>query len=673
MHHRSTSSLGTLRTLTIVLLATGTLVRCDCEETTFIPSGNYMPGNVLDFGEVAVDTEKTLGIVVLSDGSAAFQILDIVEQFDADDTGKWTVVVDDALTNGLTPSQTATITVTYRPCPEAWNGDTINDNYTFDLCPGDPDSGVLDITDNSRTQNRKIDVTAIPVQPPTIRVKCPVSMGGIQCNVEDPDLQTCNGLAFGPVTAGETPCDLVLEIENAFRRDTNGNLKRVGTLNVEGISMEVRDLNSNDQVTKRGPEVGFTILDMDGSPLSLSAANPLQVPIDPNAGSGPTQGTFGTKRFKIRFDGSASGTWAGLVNEGNGLRFFSDDPDQRVIGMNVSAIGAAANLECFPPLRDFGPVMQGTTATTSFSCQNSGDAILEVYSMAVESGNGEFVVSADIGGTPFMVNPFTRFNLEVAYTPGDGGVDIETVVVMSNDLRDDGRLELGLRGGAVPTCQVPDVLVFPLTPGVPPPQPPRTVDLQVLSTGFGDCVVERLDILEDNASKDDFTIDLPQCSGGLPCTLGVTLPPMVGQLDIPITYDNTDISTTDSVNLHVYTNDPGNPDQIVILQAMDDPCFYPNAIIEVETERPCVGMPVRVNALNSDPGGNGMTTTITSFRWHWLFAPDQAQFAPQGMDFTTFIPGRDGMYFLGLEVVNDCGAMSQSPGTEMINVSSSCN
>lgn len=669
MYHRSTTrSLGSLRNLTVVLLSLGTLVRCDCEEQTFIPSGRYTPANVLDFGEVEVDSEKTLGITVLSDGRAAFQILALVEQFDASDAGKWTVVVDQELTDGLAPSQTATISVTYRPCPEAWNGDTINDSYDFNNCDGDPDSGVLDITDNSTTQNRKIDVTAIPVQPPTIRVKCPTSQGGVQCGVADPDLQTCNGIAFGPVTAGETPCELVMEIENSFRMDAGGNLKRVGTLNVEQFSIEVRDLNQAVQTNVPGREVGFEILDMDGNPLTS-----LEVPIDPNAGQGPTQGTFGRKRFKIRFDGSSSGTWAGLVNEGNGFRVFSNDPDQRVVGMNVSAIGAAANLQCFPPLIDFGPVMQTTTATASFRCQNSGDATLEVNSMAIESGNGEFVPSASVGPTPFTVAPFSQFRIEVAYTPVDGNVDIEKLIIMSNDLSTDGRTELDLRGGAVPTCQIPDVLVFPLTPGVPPPQPPRTETLTVLSTGFGDCVVERIDVLEDNESKDDFTVDLPQCSGGLPCTVNVTLPPMVGSLDIPITYDNNDISTTDSVNLHVYTNDPGNPDQIVILQAMDDPCFFPQPVIEVETERPCVGEPVTVNARMSGPGGDGMNTQLVSWDWKWLFSPDPAEFVPQNMDFTTFIPQADGMYFLGLDVVNDCGAMSQQPASEMILVSASCN
>lgn len=656
-------SLGLTQTFLYATLAAATTVNCDCgEDPVFLPSPNYTPATVLDLGDVSVDSEKTVGITVRNDGSAAYNIVELVEQFDADDTGKWTIVVDDAFTTGLSPSQTATITVTYRPCPDAWQGNDVNPDLLPD-CPGDPDSGVLSITDNSTEGNREITVAAQPVQAPTVTIRCPVTMGGVQCNVDEPNMQVCNGILFGAVTAGGDPCDLIIEIENEWRND-----KPVGTLSVDGVTIEVRDLDEDpaNAPTIEGEEVGFSIRDLDGNPLDISAANPLEVPID--AG-----GTSGTRRFKLRFDGGAAGAWGGLPSEGNGLRFFTSAPDNRVVSMLINGNGAAANLQCSPPQRDLGPVEQATTATTSFSCQNSGNAILDVSSIGVESGNPELTLTTDVGAAPFMIQPQGRFTINVSYTPQDGGIDVETIVIASNDIRNNGRLELDFRAGAVPRCEVPARLVFALPANEEPPYPPRTENLTILSTGFGDCVIERIDILEDNSSKDDFTIDLPVCGGQVPCTINETLPPMSGRFDIPITYDNNDISTTDTVNLHVYTNDPGNPDQIVILEAMDDPCFFPIPIIEVETMRPCVGEPVTINADMSMPGGDGMTTTIVGYTWSWLFAPPPEPQFSQQMSTTTFIPERDGVYFLGLDAINSCGAMSQSQATEMINVSADCN
>jgi hypothetical protein len=61
-----------LRQPMIALLVTGTLVRCDCEETQeFLPGASYEPEEVLDFGPVSVTGEKTLDIEVLSNGRAA--------------------------------------------------------------------------------------------------------------------------------------------------------------------------------------------------------------------------------------------------------------------------------------------------------------------------------------------------------------------------------------------------------------------------------------------------------------------------------------------------------------------------------------------------------------------------------------------------------------------------
>ena len=166
------------------------------------------------------------------------------------------------------------------------------------------------------------------------------------------------------------------------------------------------------------------------------------------------------------------------------------------------------------------------------------------------------------------------------------------------------------------------------------------------------------------------------CSGSNPCDPGISLCPptnpacMNSSTQLCFIYDNNDISTTDRVNLLIRSNDPVSPEVRVVLDATDVPCFFPTPIITVETDRPCVGNPVRLSASGSAPGGDasGMTT-ISSYNWRFLFAqPPNPAFMPADQADTLFIPERGGVYIIALDLVNSCGAMSQPAGQETINV-----
>jgi hypothetical protein len=653
--------------LFLALLAASALTRCSCEEETdFTPGATFTPTDV-DFGPVSVASEKTVVVRVRSDGGGAYKIAAAVLEADQE---KFRFRLDPALSEGLALGRTATIAVTYRPCPAAWDGDVLRRDFDFDGCPTGPEAGDLKITDNSREQSRTLGLSGQPVQPPVATLFC-ASGGSRACNT-DPgpnDLRECNGISFGTVAFDDPPCDQTFEIRNTLRRD-----RPVGDLVIERFEVKVREIN--DDVTVDGAQAGFELLDAEGRPLAVDAANPFVVSI-------PVGGTVGARRFKLRFKGSRVGTWRGEARDETGLRLFTSDPDKRVLSAPLTAIGSAPEIELFPPFVDFGPVEQGRSRTATVTLSNVGDAALRISDMRIAGGNPEFTFRTQDNRTNFELASNASVQVFATYTPRDTGVDQDDLATSSND-PDEPVARLQLRGGAVPRLVVDpsDTLIFPLSD---PPPPEREETIVISNAGFGDLDVSQLDIVgpedrRDHPSVDDFTIVMPGRCSSLPCDPGFDLCPpsnpgcTSSEARIVVRYRNNDISTTDLATLVINSNDPADPVHRVVLNATDQPCLFPTPIITVETPRPCVGQPVRVTASASNPGGPvGMVATLTSFQWAWLFTPGQAPaFTPMDAETVSFTPTRDGVHTLGLNVTNSCGARSQSTARETLNISATC-
>src|SRR5688500_17073680 len=138
-----------LEFLMLGLLSAGTLINCNCEEEEFLPSVTYdpfpyvvnpsePPGTEIVFGDVSVNSEKTLAIRVQSNGRAPVNVV-AANLVSSSQDGTWSVKVDDELDPmvGLTPGKTATISVTFRPCPAAWNGNELKADFDYNTCPGE--------------------------------------------------------------------------------------------------------------------------------------------------------------------------------------------------------------------------------------------------------------------------------------------------------------------------------------------------------------------------------------------------------------------------------------------------------------------------------------------------------------------------------------------------------
>lgn len=673
-NHINTPRLTNMRGALLIATMSMGLARCSCDEAQeFVPAATYTPSPVLDFGKVPVTTQVTLSIAVRSDGSAPLRVESLTTVPSNDEINSlFKIDTSEGLIEGLRPGETSTISVRYRPCPGAWTGDDLNEDYDFDQCPETSHQVNLAIVDNSRQGSAEIVVTGQPVQAPVLEVYCP--RGGNNCGVEDPQLSECINFSFGNVKSGDTPCDIEFEVRNTKR---NGKL--TGDLVLERIEMLAYEVTGNDPTTRNGNDLGFTILDAQGQTIDFSAG-PLNVEIPDTAAE------YGSVRLKARFTGAERGTWRGEARQNSGMRFYSNDPDNRPVKtISFSGTGSAPDIQYQPPIIQFGPVPQGSTKTATLTISNAGDADLNISSIkfATDTSGAKFVYTTSIGNPPLTVPPFSnnRFELFVSYTPITGGQDSDVLILESDDINDN-PVEIAITGGAVPRIEVdpPDTLVFALPNPLPaPPIPPRTETFNIRNVGFGELTVSQLSLVGPGAdpahpSVDDFTVI--ECNGQNPCDPNIVLcsPTQTGctnsETTISVRYQNNDNSTTDLAELRIGSNDPADSEHILVLSAQDVPCLFPTPIITVTSTAIEVGKEIRVNGLTSDAGGApGSPGMISDYQWSWLFTPGvQPPFSSQGTVSTSFVPTVPGAHILGLHVVNDCGSMSQTAANETISV-----
>lgn len=672
--------------LTAALLL-GAASRCNCDdEGAFLPGAAYEPlgqmGTLLDFGRVAVSSQKKLDIRVTSTGRAALEVM----RASVDPAFERVFLIElGPSLDGLSPGQTSSISVTFRPCPDAWNGNQLNESYDLANCPSTPAVTELNVVDNTPEGGAQITLSGQPAQAPVIEVAC-APANDQACGDTSVDLSNVNNcvvLRFGDVTLGSTPCDLVFEIRN---KERDG--KETGDLNIEKVEIRVQQPGTGNPIVD-GKTVGFSILNLDGTPLDVSPDNMLSIPI-------PQGSNQGIVRLKARFDGSGSGIWRGEQSNDTGIRIYNDDPDNRPVRtFSVFGNGAAPEIIAQPNRLAFGSVPQGTSRTSTITITNLGNADLNISEIRFrdDTGGQKFTFTTSLGQNP----PFTleengnpsgngyTFRIFVRYQPISTGEDADVLRISSNDVRHN-PLEIPITGGAVPKIELSpsDTLVFALpNPPPPPPVPPRNEDLVVRNVGFGDLIVTGLNIVgpggsTTHSSVNDFSI--VGCSS-FPCTpspeIRLCAPGATGcsssSTRITIVYDNDDASTTDLVELHVSSNDPIDPERIVVLSAEDVPCLPPTPVITIETNPAIRNQQVFVNASASLPGGAaGAGTTISAYDWDWVFAPSSPAPAivPEGNGArASFVPTLQGIYVIRLDATNSCGSRSQASDDATIAVS----
>lgn len=670
---------GSLAGAVLAIALAAPLLGCEEEVDTFFPNARYTPDRTLPFDATNVASKKTLGVVVLNTGNAGLRIADA--RVDGAE-GKFTVEVPDVLTQALTPGRTSTITVTYTPCPDAFNGNVLREGFDLTQCPGAPDNASLVITDNTQDGGTTIQLSGTPVQPPNVELRC--ARDASACNDSTAERSQCVTLNFGQVTAGQDePCDMYLEVVNANRTGPGGEDIPVAPLVIANAEILVRELTGGSDEILPGDDVGFALLDESGGEPSF----PLEIPV-------PQGASRGSELLRVRFSGTTVGSFSGAENLGRtGARFNTNDPNNAVKIIGVLATGSAPDIQC-RQLIDFGAVAQGTTSTSTVTCSNQGDISLEITDISLQSGNPEFTLAAGDGMAlaPRTVEPFGgSFELYVTYTPTDPANDREFIDISSSD-PDENPLTIEVRGGPTPgLCTPPQVVAF--EPTVSSAQSESDVVLE--SCGTGVLRFTRIDIVNNGnpESVDDFSIDtsVPEFAncGTLPCDIDIALcpgnepdctvdgeTPGIGTA-IPVIYRNNDASTIDLADLVVTTNDPTLSELLVNLNASDNPCRAPVPNIEVVTPNPCVPDPVELRVVGNAGGPTGETATLTNCDWEMVFSSGAQMFSPDNSaaacDQTFFLPiAPGGLHIVRVNVTNSCGSSASSP-PEQITIAPECN
>lgn len=115
----------------------------------------------------------------------------------------------------------------------------------------------------------------------------------------------------------------------------------------------------------------------------------------------------------------------------------SNDPDEAIVPVAVTANGVAPSLQIDPETYDFGGVYVGCVSEQDVTLTNVGNANLEISSIAhVTASTTEFFVDTDEtvnGPFPWTLEPGAARVISVAYAPLDEYDDTSRVDVASND------------------------------------------------------------------------------------------------------------------------------------------------------------------------------------------------------------------------------------------------
>jgi hypothetical protein len=202
----------------------------------------------------------------------------------------------------------------------------------------------------------------------------------------------------------------------------------------------------------------------------------------------------GTSRgVEVRCSPASAGTKSAT------LRLASDDPDEPVVGVALTANAVEPIIAVTPPDRRFGDVRIDWYTTRVIWVRNDGSAPLAVTATGF---TGPDASRFDVlrGGAPFAVAPGVTHEMEVRFRPGTLGPKAAILTIDSDDRRAP-RVEVPLTGtgvapeiAAAPGLEFGDVRVGGLVA--------RTLDVR--NEGTADLVVSAVEV--EGADRTEFLL-----------------------------------------------------------------------------------------------------------------------------------------------------------------------
>lgn len=611
----------------------------------------YSP-SVLDFGVVAVDQERTLRVTISNPG---MEVLKIEDAALVEDLGGAFRIL--SINPVVMPGGTGTLTVAYRPCPQAWLGTAVNPAFSLDQCPTEPQAGTLLVS--TGVGRDPLTLRGTPGLAPIAELYCPREIGPDGCPGPVDRNQPCASLSFGIIGLGLS-CEAEIEVVNRGRPGG-----RTGDLLVQDALLRVQDPMTGEPID--GVSAGFELMTQDGLPLQPSAREPWVIPI----AEGEEEGR---RSFKVRYTTLREGLLVGDHNLGLGLRLLTNSPEAPALRASVYASGVLpqVTLEPFSERVNVLPPV-GQSETVRMWVYNAGPGTAVVERVRLFPAHPELSVRGEVVAVQVLEGERAEFELSYART--------STTVARARLLVDMGRplatplaLEVNPGQGTDRCVVEPLVVDFGATQGGE-----LTAEVTVRSEGSRACTISQLDLRRPvGGATGEFVIDLPQCSQ-LPCDPQIVLcaadaPDCTNsEAQIPLRYRNQDDSRQDLGELHLQTSQFDAPERVVVLQSADDPCLPPTPVFTVQTLVPCAGQPVIFDASQSLAGGRaGGTASIVDYAWSLGFTQDPVEFVPPNAAITQIIVDGNELLIVNLSVTNSCGRRSTTAATETVVVASQC-
>ena len=509
--------------------------------------------SAIDFGDVAFNSRKQLTLTIRATGTAPYRAASVTV------TGATRAFAVDAnaqlATSGILPNSEAPVAITFTPCPNAWQGETLRPGFDLSTCPRGPIDAELVFEDTTGQPPKIVQMFGLAGTPPQASLHCANRPDA--CGETPAVMAPCTNLQFGLLNgADDPPCDLLVEVRN-----TRASADTAGELVIDDLEILVRNSGDAQAPVRRGREVGFALLDNDRRPLTVTSAAPLIIPLAPN-------GVQASVRFWVRFSGSSLGAWAGSARNMSGLRVTTNDPDRPLLVASVLAEAAAPDIDVFPDFLAFVMATPEQPESATLSVRNDGTAPLVIRGIRSVRASDAITWAFDPPETfPVELAPFTRARrLTVTYAPTDADGDYAAFEIESNDV-DEPTKRIEVRGGPLPllTVRPASRAEFPF----PPPADPQA-KVELCNIGTGPLLIEQLDIdYSSSASQDEFSVISPQCAS-LPCVVNQTLcvsPEDCRCTTVTLRHSNVDGSQQDTAELVIRNSDPARPDYRVTLVA----------------------------------------------------------------------------------------------------------
>ena len=241
------------------------------------------------------------------------------------------------------------------------------------------------------------------------------SLTGLQAPFTvDPNQTKQIDVRFAPQSLGAKTATLQI-LTDAFNADTvtvtlNGTGVGAPDIAVSPLAFNFGNTLLGDTTTLSAIVSNLGQLELSISTIAISGTNASEFLISrmPNTTLQPGESDTLLLSFAPQSIGGKSAS----------VEINSNDPDENPVVLQMSGVGAAADIAFDNPQIDFGKVFVGNAADTTLSVINIGNTTLAISDIQLSGPNANFF-SIVLPQLPASVNPGDSLELPISYTPGD--------------------------------------------------------------------------------------------------------------------------------------------------------------------------------------------------------------------------------------------------------------